>query len=81
MSHGRYYIAPLRVSAEINTSTNSDVPKKPPRKPSKPIKIDMSNSQNRIRDHIYYATLSQYGGYGAAARAWAGTNNQYVGIN
>ena len=84
MPHGRYYIAPLRVTTTINTSTNGDLPKKPPHKqvkPSKPIKVDMSNSQNRIREHIYYAALSQYGGYGAAARAWAGRNQQHVGIN
>ena len=84
MSQGRYYIAPLRVTSTINTSSNKDVPKKPPRKQvktSKHIKNDMSNSQNRIREHIYYAALSQYGGYGAAARAWCGRNNENVGIN
>lgn len=85
MSHGRYYIAPLRVTSTVSTSNNSEVHKRPPRKevkPSKPIKIDLSNSQNKIRDHIYYAALSKFGaGYGAAAQAWCGHNYRHVGIN
>ena len=77
MSHSRYYIAPLRVTSTISSSNAEESPKKPPRKeikPSKPIKIDMSNSPNKIRDHIYYTALSRYGGYAAASRAWCGVN-------
>ena len=85
MSHGRYYIAPIRVTYAIKPSTTSEVHKKPPRtegKPSKPIKIDLSNSTNKIRHHIYYAALSKFGGgYGAAAQAWCGNNYRHVGIN
>ena len=84
MSHGRYFIAPIRVTSTINTSTNSEVTKKPHRKevkPSKPIKIDLSDTHSKVRRQIYYAALSQYGGYGAAARAWCGVNYQHVGIN
>ena len=84
MSYGRHYIAPIRVTSTINASTNSEVHKKLHRKevkPNKPIKIDSPVTHSKVHRQIYYTTLSQYGGYGAAARAWCGVNYQRVEIN
>ena len=84
MSHGRYYIAPIRVTSTISISEKGELNKKPTRKEetqSKPVKIDFSNSPSKVQRQIYYVALSQYGGYGAAARAWCGRIDNHIGIN